>query len=132
MELLLNTIWLVLSLLLLGTFMHRRRRIVNCSRCCAFVAIAFVLVLLFPFISASDDLHAAQFTNEEVAATKRLQRNSSVVKHVVPHPPVLPVAVAPVVNPLALSSVMVHPIVDSRAANVYSASPEGRGPPSFS
>lgn len=46
----------------------------------AFLALACVVVLLFPVVSASDDLHPTQAVLEE--ATKRLQRAVAPFQHV--------------------------------------------------
>ncbi|HEX8811630.1 MAG TPA: hypothetical protein VF742_06525 [Terracidiphilus sp.] len=74
MELLLNLIWLSLALGVWLAFVEKRRRsaqlaAVPCRG--SLVALACVMVLLFPVVSASDDLHPAQAVVEE--ASKRTQ-----------------------------------------------------------
>jgi len=74
MELLLNLIWLAVAAGALVAFARRRRRsawLAQVPYGKALVALACVVVLLFPVISASDDLHPAQAVVED--ASKRLQ-----------------------------------------------------------
>lgn len=72
MELLLNLIWLTLAIGALLAFLRVRRRYVGTvSDRKALLALACVVVLLFPIVSASDDLHPAQAVVEE--ASKRVQ-----------------------------------------------------------
>ena len=75
MELLLNLVWVALALMALSAFQRRRR-------CCtwtarvpylkALLALACTLVLLFPVVSASDDLHPTQAVFED--ASKRIHQ----------------------------------------------------------
>lgn len=75
MELLLNLIWIALAMAALLAFTSRR---VSSSRSRqgpyvkALFALACGLVLLFPIISASDDLHPVQAVLED--ASRRVQR----------------------------------------------------------
>jgi hypothetical protein len=70
MELLLNLIWISLAILaLLGSL--RSRRLHRTSRGKSLLALACGVVLLFPVISASDDLHPTEAVMEE--ASKRVQ-----------------------------------------------------------
>jgi len=72
MELLLNLVWVALALTALWAFLRRRR---SCSWTArvpylkALLALACGLVLLFPVVSASDDLHPAQAVLDD--ASKR-------------------------------------------------------------
>lgn len=71
MELLLNLVWVALAI---GLFLIFRRREQSSARprgprYGALIALAAVLLLLFPIISASDDLHPTQALTEE--ATRR-------------------------------------------------------------
>jgi hypothetical protein len=82
MELLLNLAWLALALLSLGIFIGRREETVRHSRVphgTAFLALACALVLLFPVVSASDDLHPSQAVLED--ATKRIQQMAAPQHH---------------------------------------------------
>src|SRR5271166_662528 len=74
MELLLNLIWLTIAAGALVAFTRSRRRSARMAHVPyvqALIALACVVVLLFPVISASDDLHPAQAVVED--ASKKLQ-----------------------------------------------------------
>jgi hypothetical protein len=74
MELLLNLIWLAIGAGALVAFARRRRGsawLAQVPYGKALLALACVVVLLFPVISASDDLHPAQAVVED--ASKKLQ-----------------------------------------------------------
>jgi hypothetical protein len=74
MELLLNLVWLALALLSFLLFAIKRKTTVRHSHVSfgtALLALACALVLLFPVVSASDDLHPTQAVLED--ATKRIQ-----------------------------------------------------------
>lgn len=75
MELLLNLAWLALALLAFGAFVQKRKAALRRRRASyrtALLAMACVLVLLFPVVSASDDLHPTQAVLED--ASKRVQQ----------------------------------------------------------
>jgi hypothetical protein len=75
MELLLNLVWVAMALAAFCALVRDRRATSRLSRAPyakALLALACVLVLLFPVVSASDDLHPAQAVLEE--ATKRIQQ----------------------------------------------------------
>jgi hypothetical protein len=75
MELLLNLVWLALALLSFGLFVMRRKATVRHLQApfgVALLALACALILLFPVVSASDDLHPTQAVLED--ATKRIQQ----------------------------------------------------------
>ena len=75
MELLLNLIWISLALLALVGFSRGRSVSGQLARVPyrkSLIAVGCVMVLLFPIISASDDLHPTQAVVEE--ASKRVQR----------------------------------------------------------
>jgi hypothetical protein len=82
MELLLNIAWLTLALMALSGFVRRRR---DCTWIrqvpypTALLAIGCALVLLFPVVSASDDLHPSQAVLED--ANKRIQQFSVSLQH---------------------------------------------------
>jgi hypothetical protein len=70
MELLLNLIWISLAPLSFFGFFRRRCRSGQLARVPyqkSLLALIFVIVLLFPVISASDDLHPAQVILEEAS-----------------------------------------------------------------
>jgi hypothetical protein len=74
MELLLNLIWITLALAALCVFASRRSnspQITGSRWIKALLALSCSIVLLFPIISASDDLHPVQAAVED--ASKRVQ-----------------------------------------------------------
>ncbi len=74
MELLLNLIWIALALVALFVFLRGRRVSSQISRVPyrrSLLALACGVLLLFPVVSASDDLHPAQAVIED--ASKRVQ-----------------------------------------------------------
>ena len=75
MELLLNLIWTVLAIAAFAAFAIGRRRssswIVRGPYARALLGVACVIVLLFPVISATDDLHPAQALVEDAAKRVR-------------------------------------------------------------
>jgi hypothetical protein len=74
MELLLNLLWVLLAVGALVAFLRAERscaRLADVSGRRSLIALACVVVLLFPIISASDDLHPTQAVVEE--ASKRVQ-----------------------------------------------------------
>lgn len=77
MELLLNLVWLSLAIFGLLTFVRESRGSRPAERASSYAkalfALGCVLVLLFPVVSASDDLHPTQAVLED--ATKRLQQS---------------------------------------------------------
>jgi|SRR5579862_8637716 len=76
MELLLNLAWLLMALPAYWLWRRdasgRAARRVSSWQC--LLVLASILVLLFPVISASDDLHAMRAEMEESTATKRTVR----------------------------------------------------------
>jgi hypothetical protein len=74
MELLLNLIWIALGLVALLGFLRGRRVASQISRVPyrkSLFALACAVLLLFPVVSASDDLHPTQAVMED--SSKRLQ-----------------------------------------------------------
>jgi hypothetical protein len=105
MELLLNLIWMALAVGVLCAFASRRRSSpliaqVPCVK--GLLALTCGLVLLFPIISASDDLHPVQAVMED--ASKRLQQ---VVGPVSPARNGPPVAILPALLAVQLSLALV-------------------------
>jgi hypothetical protein len=68
MELLLNLAWILLCLPACWVF---RRKAPKFSAAQRFFSLACALVILFPVVSATDDLHAAPQAMEESSSTKR-------------------------------------------------------------
>jgi hypothetical protein len=82
MELLLNLVWIALALMALSSFVRRRRQGTWTARVPhhkALLALGCALVLLFPVVSASDDLHPTQALLED--ASKRIHQLSAVLQH---------------------------------------------------
>jgi hypothetical protein len=79
MELLLNVAWLLLALpafwLWYGARSVRRGRKFSVPQC--LLALGCMLVILFPVISATDDLHAMRSEIEESPSSKRAIRQAS-------------------------------------------------------
>jgi hypothetical protein len=82
MELLLNLAWVLLVLPAYWLWRQqaraRREKLTSAQR---FIALACLLVLLFPVISASDDLHAMRAEMEEPGISKRTVRATATDKH---------------------------------------------------
>ena len=75
MELLLNLLWVAMALAAFCVLLRNRNaahRLRGVPLSLAVLALACALVLLFPFVSASDDLHPTQAVLED--ASKRIQR----------------------------------------------------------
>jgi len=82
MELLLNLLWMLLALP--AYWLWRRgagiRRGCGVSSLQCLLALGCVLVLLFPVISASDDLHAMRAEMEDSSVSKRAVRQAGIDK----------------------------------------------------
>jgi hypothetical protein len=72
MELLLNLFWLTFALLALGLWWHARRE-QRCNRLPQFVVLSCVLILLFPVVSVTDDLHPIRPEMEESSPSKKIK-----------------------------------------------------------
>ncbi len=98
MELLLNLIWVLLAVPAFWLWRREalpaahRSRYLNPVRCV--LALGFVLLLLFPVISATDDLRAMQPETEECPSGRRACRNAENEKDHVPHMGTAPALVA--------------------------------------
>jgi hypothetical protein len=135
MELLLNLIWLTLAVGALFAFMLGRRASawlagVPCRK--SLVALACIAVLLFPIVSASDDLHPTQAVMEE--ASKRVQR-ALVPLHLLRTSPPLPMLPALLAICLMFALVVLRPLraiaSAARALEGEIVPSAGRAPPSF-
>jgi len=101
MELLLNLAWLLLAIPAYGLWRkstHAKRRHGISSLQCL-LALGCALVLLFPVISATDDLHAMRAEIEESPTSKRSIQQASTEKNSIPHtrlqsPPALATGIA--------------------------------------
>src|SRR5579862_9528528 len=88
MELLLNLIWVLLAVPAFWLWRREalpahRNRYLNPVRCV--LALGFVLLLLFPVISATDDLRAMQPETEECPSGRRACRSAENEKDHSPH-----------------------------------------------
>ena len=130
MELLLNYVWVMLAGAALGLFLVAPAK--N-RRCFAALGVLFCAVLLlFPAISVSDDLHFQAFVSEDLNATKRL---SSVAAHAaVPQQSAVLMAVAAfVLACLSQTLWSVLGAISARRVSLFHVRPiPGRAPPALS
>jgi hypothetical protein len=80
MELLLNLVWLALALPAIWIWRHEPAQATNCcgySRLRSSLLLICVLVVLFPVISATDDLHPMRTEMEESSPFKRVVKQTS-------------------------------------------------------
>jgi hypothetical protein len=77
MELLLNLLWLTLALLALGSCCRVSRWSGKTNRSRAFVLTGCLLALVFPVVSASDDLNALRTEMEEGNSGNRSAKKST-------------------------------------------------------
>lgn len=130
LELLLNLCCLLLFGPAIYLWLQRRR--VATSVLQFSVALTCLLFLLFPVISASDDLHAMRQEMEESGPSKRTLKHAarSAPGHDITAPPALLPAVANVV-PLVFSSGQVFSLAPVAPPSPTSVAPVSRAPPSF-
>jgi hypothetical protein len=132
MELFLNLCWLSL---LLPAFLLWQERAVFCSpergrRPLIFIAtLGCALILLFPVISASDDLHAMRPEMEESERACRDANRCSSCPHALAHSSqgilVSSVSVSPVFEQIGI----VLPLISLRIGDFSAPAPAGRAPP---
>jgi len=135
MELLLNLVWVTVALMALSAFQRRRRSCTWTARVPylkALLALTCMLVLLFPVVSASDDLHPTQAVLED--ASKRIHQLVAPLQqdHITPPDGTLPALLAIYL----LSSLLVlkwrRPDVSAARVLVRKRLPRiGRAPPSL-
>ncbi len=136
MELLLNLIWLALAMGAFLVFLRRRPHsgLDQLPHRRALFALACALLLLFPVVSASDDLHPTQALFED--ANRRIQHFTSPLQ--LSHRDCATDPISPM--PLALSSFLAliawqpwRPLESrTQALRGYRRSLRGRAPPFFS
>jgi hypothetical protein len=135
MELLLNLLWLTLALPALWMWRHESVRARNC-RCFArvrpFLLFGCVLILLFPVVSATDDLHALRQEMEESSPMKRVVRQAAGDKSLarVTKAGPLAILISPLLfdpNDQACGQVCVVSVLLPQAAHVHQQS--SRAPP---
>jgi uncharacterized iron-regulated membrane protein len=136
MELLLNLAWLLMALPAYWLWRKRttpgpRERVCTGLQC--LLALGCMLILLFPVISATDDLHAMRCEVEEPGANKRAVRQAGSDKTLaakrVLTPPALLASVALFPAPLAeLHQASIPPVSPLSRPCLFH---RGRAPPSF-
>lgn len=129
MEALLNAIWLLLSVAAFGTWLVRWKRTPVLTGTLALVCMS---VLLFPVISATDDLHPTPGITEE--ASRRMQRHagtcaSKSFRHIDASVTAL---LAPLHSPLWRLLWFTELFQPAIAASISSSSISGRAPPMLS
>ncbi|MGH9866144.1 MAG: hypothetical protein ACRD4H_12080 [Candidatus Acidiferrales bacterium] len=72
MELLLNLFWLISALIAVGSWWYARGE-QRCHRLPQLVVLSCVLILLFPVISVTDDLHPIRPELEESSPSKKIK-----------------------------------------------------------
>jgi hypothetical protein len=134
MELLLNLIWVLLAVPAFWLWRRealpaRRNRYLSPLRCV--FALGFVLLLLFPVISATDDLRAMQPETEESPSGRRACRSGENGKDHLPHMGTAPALVSTLAF-IAPSDEFHGLIVSSDGhppVTVLTGAPTGRAPP---
>jgi hypothetical protein len=129
MELLLNLIWGSLALSACFAFMRRRRSPAPCLT--ALIALSCIVWLLFPIVSASDDLHPTQAVLED--ATKRIQQSVAPIQSSsTPTMPMLPAMLALLLLATPLAVRGWAPIAGGLLRLDTATTPRpGRAPPAF-
>jgi len=135
MELLLNLLWVAIAIAAFFALWRKRGTtagLPNVPYSKALLALAFVLVLLFPFVSVSDDLHPTQAVLED--ATKRMQQAVAPYQqvHTSQFAPLLPAMLA-ISMVFALVALQLWRPIDCEAQVMDRERPVlfGRPPPSF-
>lgn len=134
MELLLNLIWVLLAVPAFWCWRHeatptRRNRYLSPARCV--LVFGFVLLMLFPVISATDDLRAMQPESEESSSGRRVIRSAENEKDHLIRPGATPAVVgtaalaAPADDFCGLVVVTPLPVLASTLLDP----PSGRAPP---
>jgi len=136
MELLLNLIWVTLGMgaFLIFLWRYPQSGLKGLPYLRALLALACILLLLFPVVSASDDLHPAQALMEE--ASKRIPQFASPLQT---SPDTSSTPMLPVLWMLALSLLFAltmwrrwRPVEMSRyALSGFELRSRGRAPPAF-
>jgi hypothetical protein len=137
MELLLNLVWIALAVGAFGALAATQHvsaqedRVPGARNVKALLALSCVLVLLFPIVSASDDLHPSQALLED--ATKRIQQGMASLDVPVGHPSaalVQLVFVASACCGLSLLGTFQPTVIPARVLYRGCRTDDGRSPPS--
>lgn len=131
MELLLNLIWIGLAVAAFLIFARTRRTSANAIPYArALLALSCTLLLLFPVVSASDDLHPTPALFEE--ANRRVQHFASPLQFPPSNSvgPLLPALLALFSLPVLQISGLFRPVsLQASAREGYRVAPSGRAPP---
>jgi hypothetical protein len=129
MELLLNLCWLLLIGPALYCWMHRRDQSASTRY---LIALACLLALLFPIISATDDLHVMRQEMEDSVLGKRTLKQVGIEKRGAPEffagPPARVTSAVAVCDCICGYVAAVSPLAP---AEDFSHEKPGRAPPSF-
>lgn len=133
MELFLNTLWLAFALLALGLCLRQRRFALKISRreiARSLLALGFALVLFFPIISLTDDLHFTPQMMEESSSRKQIRdaanAKAGAGSH---HAPAFALAAVPVLGEARAIVTPLAPVASLLPAMGLKASASGRAPP---
>jgi hypothetical protein len=135
MELFLNLVWI--SLVALALFRFSRGRSVSGQLARApyrnsLIALACVMVLLFPIVSASDDLHPTQAVVEEASKRVQLAVAPLHLLQTSPPPSLLPAALTLFLMSSLVVLQRLHPsALKARLLDGPAVSSAGRAPPSL-
>ena len=132
MELFLNLCWL--SLLLPAFLLWRKQAILVCPKrsprpLILLATLGCALILLFPVISASDDLHAMRPEMEESERACRDANRCSSFPHALAHSSQSLVLTSVSVSPDFEQIGIVRPLISLRIGDFSAPAPAGRAPP---
>ena len=132
MELVLNIVWFALCVALMALWLRHARRKHHCScatnRGMQLVALAIILLLLFPVISVSDDLLMAQNPAESVCCVQKSCNCGHHHQHM-PSMASLPEQIVMIANIEYASAVQTSELLDCSAQNPALRRVENRPPP---
>jgi hypothetical protein len=133
MELLLNAVWLLLSMATVGVLLRHCLRTHGRLALRGIVVTACALVLLFPVISITDDLHAEQMPMEDASATskKLLKAADLTAVRLSVHPVYATIGALVSPEPCWLASGVVNAEIPRAAALGVVSRQSGRAPPSL-
>lgn len=133
MELFLNTLWLAFALLAFGMCLRQRRFALEIGReeiTRSVLALGCALVLFFPIISLTDDLHFNPQMMEESSSRKQIRdaanAKAGASSH---HAPSFTLAAVPVLGEAHAMATPLAPVASLPPAMGLKASASGRAPP---
>lgn len=134
MELFLNTLWLALALLGFGLCVRQRRLALKIGRreiTRSLLALGCALVLFFPIISLTDDLHFTPQMMEESASRKQIRDGANAKAASSHHAPPFTLAAAPLLGEAHAMPAQLAPALCLLPATGQVASAPGRAPPAL-